>query len=159
MSSYFDNCTPDIVLKSLFCKYDHDNSGMLQQEEIEQLLECDLAMTVEEAELYSLLLDGDGSKSISFEEFKTWLKSGEKLESIKNESQFYILGKAVDLFKSYDTNKEGTLDTTEFRKLMINLNYNSEIIKSAIEAIDKDSNDIISFPEFLRWLNWVPLTF
>ena len=151
--------TPDIVLKSLFLKYDHDNSGELQKEEIEQLLKVDLDMSVEESEVYSLLVDADGSKSISFEEFKAWLSSGERLENVNDQSKFYLLGKAVDLFKQYDTNREGTLDTDEFRILMNDLNYSSEVIQSGIAAIDTDGNDVITFHEFIKWLNWVPISF
>ena len=44
MSSYFDENTPDIVLKSLFQKYDKDNSGQLSMKEIPELLRNDFGI-------------------------------------------------------------------------------------------------------------------
>ena len=79
---YFGTETPDLVLKSLFSKYDKDNSGTLGDKELEQLLQEDLGMDIEQAEIYLLLRDEDGSKNLSFDEFQKWLNSGENFQLI-----------------------------------------------------------------------------
>ena len=45
--------TPDMVLRSLFSKYDKDNSGTLAGTELQQFLEEDLGMNTED-DLYLL---------------------------------------------------------------------------------------------------------
>jgi len=154
-SSYFETDTPDIVLKSLFYKYDTDSSGLLSMNEVKTLLESDLGLTYEEAEAYTLLLDKDSSGKLSFEEFKTWLNSGEKLNNVKDESRFYMMKKSVEYFKKYDVDQSGGLNREEFAKLHADVGGTAETLDQALLALDKDNNGTISFYEVLKWLNWV----
>ena len=147
--------TPDLVLKSLFAKYDKDSSGSLMDAELKQLLQEDLGMDTEQAEIYTLLRDEDGSKSLTYEEFKKWLNSGENFQFIDDSSKFYIVHQAVEMFKKYDTDGQGSLDVEEFRKVMVDLIYEASHTESAVQALDKDGNGVISFSEFLAWLHWV----
>ena len=87
-TSYFDKNVPKVVLKSLFMKYDVDGSGVLNQQELRQLFEGDLGMKKDEAEAYSMLLDKDGSQTVSFEELHQWLSSGEKFQNINDKSRY-----------------------------------------------------------------------
>ena len=147
--------TPDLVLKSLFAKYDKDSSGSLMDAELKQLLQEDLGMDTEQAEIYTLLRDEDGSKSLTYEEFKKWLNSGENFQFIDDSSKCYIVHQAVEMFKKYDTDGQGSLDVEEFRKVMVDLSYEASHTESAVQALDKDGNGVISFSEFLAWLHWV----
>ena len=83
-TSYFDKNVPKVVLQSLFKKYDVDGSGVLSQKELRQLFEGDLGMTKDQAEAYSMLLDKDGSQTVSFEELHQWLSSGEKFKNVND---------------------------------------------------------------------------
>ena len=153
---FFGNVeTPDLVLRSLFSKYDKDNSGSLMGPELQQLLQEDLGMDTEQAEIYTLLRDEDGSNSLTFEEFKKWLNSGENFQFIDDSSKFYIVHQAVEMFKQYDTDGQGSLDVVEFGKVLTDLKYDTSTTEDAIKALDKDGNGVISFSEFLAWLNWV----
>ena len=73
-NSYFSKDTPDIVLRSLFTKYDRDNSGTIAVSELPQLFVEDLGLSSEEAETYTLLVDKDGSGTFSFDVSWTSLK-------------------------------------------------------------------------------------
>ena len=147
--------TPELVLKSLFSKYDKDNSGTLAGKELEQLLQDDLGMDTEQAEIYILLRDEDGSKSLDFDEFKEWLNSGENFQLINDSSKFYVVHQAVEMFKKYDVDGQGSLDVQEFSKVMADLNHDVTTTEAAVKALDKDGNGVVSFSEFLAWLHWV----
>ena len=153
--SYFDENTPDIVLKSLFKKYDRDGSGTLAKTELLCMLRDDLGLSSDEAETYVLLVDKDASGKLSFDEFKTWLNSGEKLRNVEDNSRFYMMQKAVEMYKKYDTDATGGLDRKEFSILYSDVGGKPENLDSALQSLDKDGNSKISFYEFLKWLNWI----
>ena len=156
-TTFFDPNAPSVVLRSLFYKYDKDGSGQLSKEELVSLFQDDLGFTKEQSDAYSLLLDKDGNNEVSFEEFSGWLKSGEQFKNINDKSRYARLKKAVDLFKSYDKDSSGFLDRNEFKTLFQNVGGKPAKLDKALAELDKDGNNRISFQEFLRWLNWVPL--
>ena len=156
-TTFFDPSAPSVVLRSLFYKYDKDGSGQLSKEELVSLFQDDLGFTKEQSDAYSLLLDKDGNNEVSFEEFNGWLKSGEQFKNINDKSRYARLKKAVDLFKSYDKDSSGFLDRNEFKTLFQNVGGKPAKLDKALAELDKDGNNRISFQEFLRWLNWVPL--
>lgn len=148
---------PTIVIKSLFDKYDNDKNGKLNKDELYALLENDLGMTEEQAQIYLHLLDKDGDGCISYKEFETWFRSGEHLQSITNLTRFYYLKKAVEFFKKYDLDDNGAIDRKEFGKLFEDFAKNGEQTMDAfMDALDLDKNGLISFEELARWLHWLP---
>ncbi|XP_028398496.1 probable calcium-binding protein CML16 [Dendronephthya gigantea] len=155
-TSYFDKNVPKVVLRSLFMKYDKDKSGVLNQTELRGLFQGDLGMTKDQAEAYSMMLDKDGNQTVSFEELHQWLTSGEKFQNANDKCRFYRLKKAVEMFKKFDADGSGSIDENEFRQLMIAINCPRDKIDEAKKSLDKDGNGVISFPEFLQWLNWLP---
>lgn len=157
MSSFFDENTPDIVLKSLFNKYDTDGSGSLSTKELPDLLQNDLGLSVEESEMYTLLLDKDANGRLSFDEFKKWLNSGEKLQNLDSE-RYNTMYKAVEMFKKYDMDASGALECAEFSKLCVELGGQPEHAQSAMNSLDNDGNNKISFLEFMKWLNWIDVS-
>ena len=52
--SYFDKCTPEVAIRSLFDRYDTDKKGKLQDNEMQNLLQNDLALSDEQAEILYL---------------------------------------------------------------------------------------------------------
>ena len=155
--SYFDKNVPDIVLRSLFMKYDKDGSQQLNKEELSGLFQNDLGLNKEQAESYAYLLDKDGNGKVSFEEFRSWLNSGERFKNVNDKSRYHRLRKAVEMFKNYDKDGSGALDREEFKKLFTESGGKPKNLEAALKELDQDNNGLVSFQEFLKWLNWVPL--
>lgn len=155
--SYFNAEVPDIVVKSLFKKYDTDDSGRLGKKEMLSLLKDDLGMKDDQAQACILMVDKDGGGEISYDEFILWLRTGKGFQNIDDNSRYYKVQKAIELFKKYDKDGNGTIDREEFKKLMTSLNACDESqTDSALQALDTSGDGKISFPEFLAWLNWLP---
>jgi Ca2+-binding EF-hand superfamily protein len=141
----------------LFFKYDLDRDGLLNIKELTNLLREDLGLNTEEAELYMYLLDNDGTNLISFEEFCFWVRSNERFTCITDKTRFYYLQKALDTFKIYDWDENHALSRKEFQKMYYDFGGNDNEMETSFRALDLDDNGVISFPEYLRWLNWVNL--
>ncbi|KAH3771460.1 hypothetical protein DPMN_172779 [Dreissena polymorpha] len=154
--SYFDPKTPDIVIKSLFQKYDKDNSGFLDRKELSSLLEDDLGLTTRQVEVYFHLLDRDGNAKISPDELSDWLRRNERFKMVNDKSRFYAVCKAVDMFKKYDKDGSQYISFEELKGLLFEHGRNIDV-QSAFKSIDQDGNGKISFPEFLNWLISVKL--
>ena len=156
-TTFFDPRAPKVVLKSLFLKYDKDGNGQLNKEELSILFKDDLGFTKDQSEAYALLLDKDGNGQVSFEEFNTWLKSGENFQNINDKSRYQLLKKAVDMFKKYDVDNSQALDREEFKKLFKDVGGKAKNLNAALAELDQNDDNRISFQEFLKWLNWIPL--
>ena len=50
--SYFDKSAPEVAIRSLFDHYDTDKNGKLQDNEMQNLLQNDLGLSDEQAEIY-----------------------------------------------------------------------------------------------------------
>ena len=157
LKAFFNPKTPEVALNSLFSKYDGDDSGQLSQAELTVLFKEDLGFDDQQAKIYSLLLDKDGNGEVSFEEFRIWLRSGERLKNITDKSRYVLLVKAVDFFCRFDLDSNQALDQDEFKMLFKEMGGQPNNLDGALKELDKDNNNVISFPEFLRWLNWIPL--
>jgi hypothetical protein len=103
------------------------------------------------------LLDNDGTNLISFEEFCFWVRSNERFTCITDKTRFYYLQKALDTFKIYDWDENHALSRKEFQKMYYDFGGNDNEMETSFRALDLDDNGVISFPEYLRWLNWVNL--
>lgn len=155
--TYFARDVPEIAIHSLFDKYDVEKNGKLNKSELKDLLEGDLGLSPEQACVYTLLLDQSGDHSVSFEEFYNWLRSGERFQNINDQSRFQKLCQAVELFKGYDTDDSDTLDKEQFQNLVSSIGYVSVDSENLFNELDTHHNGKLSFVEFMRWLNWVPL--
>lgn len=156
--SYFDEDAPEIALRSLFQKYDFNKDGMLNKQELYSLLEDDLGLDKEQCDLYHHLMDKNADSVISYDEFFTWLHGGENFKTIADKTRYYYLQKAITIFHRYDTDSDMAIDKKEFHKLYKELGGNGkEGEKEMMNKIDIDHNGRISFEEFMRWLNWVPI--
>lgn len=158
-NSYFDKKVPEIVLRSLFDKYDSDHNDRLDAKEFNILVSDDLGLSMEQTEAYRYLLDRDADGRVSFEEFAMWFKSGDKFKTVNDKTRYYYLKKAVEMFKVYDLDHNGAIDSKEFHKLYKDLGGkgHKKEEKKALLQIDLDHNGKVSFQEFMKWLNWVPL--
>ena len=155
--SVFAADVPEVVLKSLFRKYDTDDSKSLGKREMLTLLKEDLGFEHDRAQACILMVDKDGCGEISFDEFTLWIRTEKGFGNIDNNSRFYIIQKAIELFKQYDKDGNDTIDREEFKKLMMSLNVSDdEKVDNALLTLDKGGDGKISFTEFLAWLNWLP---
>lgn len=155
--SYFNANVPEIVVKSLFQKYDTDGSGRLGKKEVLTLLKDDLGLKEDQAQAQYMLMDKDGGGDMSFDELRVWLRSGQGFSNIDNSSRYYVLQKAIAEFKKYDKDGNGTIDKEEFKSLMRSLGYSDESqFDNAMRSLDTSGDGKISFTEFLAWLNWLP---
>ena len=159
--SYFNANIPDIVVKSLFKKYDTDGSGRLGKKEVLTLLKDDMGLREDQAQAQYMLMDKDGGGDLSFDELCFWLRSGQPGQGFKNiddSSRYFVIQKAIAEFKKYDNDGNGTIDKEEFKSLMRSLGYSDESqFDNAMRALDTSGDGKISFPEFLAWLNWLPV--
>lgn len=155
--SYFNADIPEIVVKSLFQKYDTDGSGRLGKNEMSSMLKDDLGMSPEQAQACILMVDKDGCGEVSFDEFSLWLRTSKGFDNVDKESRFYLIQEAVKLFKKFDKDDSDTIDREEFKELMASLKACDESqLDSARQSLDTSGDGKISFPEFLNWLNWLP---
>lgn len=159
MAGLFGEDVPEIVLRSLFKKYDENSSGYLSGREIRMLLVQDLGMDENESDAISMLMDNDGNNTVSFQEFKGWMRGTNRSGLILHPSgkRYRLLLKAAEFFKVFDIDGNGTLEGEEIIRFMDSVGVGREMAATAIEAIDKDRNGKISFNEFLKWLNWFPI--
>lgn len=155
--SYFFCDTPEIAIHSLFDKYDHERNGKLDESELKDLLQGDLGLSPEQACIYTLLLDQAGEHSVSFQEFYNWLRSGERFKNIDDKSRFGKLCQAVEMFKNFDTDNSDTLDKEQFKNLITAIGYTNVDSEKLFNELDSHHNGKLSFVEFLKWLNWVPV--
>ena len=155
--SYFDKSTPEVAIRSLFDHYDTDKNGKLQDNEMQNLLQNDLGLSDEQAEIYFLLLDKNGDHNISFEEFHDWLRSGEDFEVLNDEEKFHCLLQAFSYFKQFDTDNSDKLDREQFERMMNYFGYSAINMDEAFANMDKCKNGAVTFWEFMVWLKWVPV--
>lgn len=152
-----DASAPEIALKSLFSKYDTNGDGKLDKQELSRLFKYDLGLSPAQTEVYQYILDKDGDSVVSYEEFREWIRSKEQLQNIKNETRYHYLQHAIEMFQTYDVDGNYSLDRSELKQLLVDSGGKLENIDVAMEDLDQDKNDRISFQEFLKWLNWAPL--
>lgn len=159
MASYLGHDMPTVVLKSLFGKYDLNQSGYISRSELVCMLRDDLRLEKKDVEAFSLLMDKDASQNVSFEEFSNWIQDPTQAGLLMNPtgSKYPVLLKAVEYFKQFDVDESGALEVDEFAKLMESIGVKEEAIAAALNGIDRNHDGKISFYEFLKWLNWIPI--
>lgn len=155
--SFFRKDVPEVVIRSLFRKYDVDENQRLGKSELLKLFQADLGMDEKQSETYYMLLDRDGSGSVNLEEFIQWLRSEDRFQNIDNHSRYHIILKAVEYFKKFDKDGNGVIEKDEFKDLMDSCGVDRSHYGDALKALDKNGDGKISFTEFLDWLHWLPV--
>ena len=57
------------------------------------------------------------------------------------------------MFKAYDKNKDGTMDSGEFKQVLIDLGkreITEEQVQAAIKSVDRNNDHLINWTEFLE---------
>eukprot|EP01103_Thecamoeba_quadrilineata_P020646 TRINITY_DN8988_c0_g1_i1.p1 TRINITY_DN8988_c0_g1~~TRINITY_DN8988_c0_g1_i1.p1 ORF type:complete len:148 (+),score=31.05 TRINITY_DN8988_c0_g1_i1:36-479(+) len=137
-----------IVVKSLFQKYDKDRSGYISLFELQELLQ-DLGFKNVEDVARSLADKNDDGR-ISFDEFYVWWTSSDKFKDLSG-TKYQKLSQAYDYFKKYDKDNSGSITKAEYQQLCQDLGYASG---DGFQSLDSDGSGKIGYQEFLKWLNW-----
>lgn len=134
------------ALKEGFKNMDDNQDGRLQKKEIADYARLN-GIDTGFVELMFLMFDTDKSGTISFAEFKRYIKACKLLDT--QPAGFYRL-----VFDALDTNKNGTLNQNELEKFfeLIGEPRSSEEIATWIKAVDIKGTNNITFLEICRWL-------
>lgn len=149
------------ILQSVFNKYDTDQRGYLTPHQF-TLLISRLGRYIKElrgvefstAQAVFGLLDTDGDKRISFDDFVGWWRSED--EDSQRYSYFIgekgkLLRKAYGLYSSY-VSETGNMTYLQFNNMMDELGLEHD--EYTFDLLDVNDDGLLSFSEFLQWLNW-----
>ena len=155
--SHFRDDVPEVVIRSIFRKYDSDGSGWLEKSEILVML-CDMGLDEKQAEVCFMLVDKDGSLSVSLTELLLWFRTGEGFRVIDDQNRYAYVRRVADEFIKYDRDSSGVIDRSEFRALLASGSKewnrcSEEQIAIALKSVDKDGSGTVSFSEFLAWMD------
>lgn len=155
--SLFRNDVPEVVIKSIFMKYDTDGSGNLEKTEILGML-GEMGLDGKQAELCFMMIDKDGNKTVSLDEFLQWFRSGEGVKVVDDPSRYAFVRRVADAFKKYDEDGSGLIEKAEFRALLASggkdwQSCSEAQIEAALRLVDKDGSGTVSFSEFLAWMD------
>ena len=148
---------PQVVIKSIFSKYDKDGSGSLEQTEVLAMM-GDLGLDEKQAELCFMMLDKDGNNNVSEKELMDWLRAGEGYKVVDDPKRYAFVRRVADAFKKYDKDGSGVIEKEEFRALLASggkawRSCDDAIIEKALSVADKDGSGTVSFTEFLAWMD------
>ena len=155
--SLFRSDVPDVVIKSIFDKYDKDGSKVLERPEILAML-GDMGLDEKQAELCFLMIDKDGNNNVSKDEFLQWFQKGEGVKVVDDPNRFAFVQKVANTFKRYDRDGSGVIDKHGFRALLASggkvwQSCSDAQIDAALRVVDKDGSGTVSFSEFLSWMD------
>eukprot|EP00039_Didymoeca_costata_P019131 m.336364 g.336364 ORF g.336364 m.336364 type:complete len:167 (+) comp17830_c0_seq1:81-581(+) len=153
---------PPPMSKRIFNKYDRDNSGEMDMEELKELM-YDLGHPLSDKDFENAkkILDLNGDGKLQYSEFKAWWSQEDRFEQLKSAdahedpafSEF--LEQAVQHFKYFDKDHNGSIDKDEFKHLYDNLmthKYPLGTMEQAIKAMDSDGNGEIQLTEYCDYL-------
>ncbi|KAL6072919.1 Calcineurin subunit B [Balamuthia mandrillaris] len=144
--------TNERIVKSLFQKYDKDQSGSIDNAELKELLQDMGVQEIEQAA--SLLADKNQDGHIDWKEFYPWWCQWVKDRVLTEGSKYKKLQQAFAYFQQVDKDGSGSIDKEEYIKLCDSLGY-SDKAGSGLAQLDKDQSGTIDFQEFLDWLKWL----
>lgn len=162
--------TDPVIIQSLFKKYDADNSGTIDTSELESLL-TDLNITLKteyEKRAILMLVDKDGSGTISLDEFLSWWSKMVRDSSFARfEKNLEMSTYVCWLFVQAGCTENGSLPNSKFASVYQQLydmyhaiwpsvyGQQMKTTREAIEHLDVDGDGNIIFHELMHWLNWV----
>lgn len=144
-------------MMDLFTLADRDGNGILDREEVRNLLQTDVRCTagicfvaqhrwVSEGDLDDIMLtyDSSGKGGLTFHEFMELVLDGVLLDGTFDEYRA--------VFAAADENGDGCLDQQELAAVLAQLGrpLSPADVQAVMESADLDHNSVIDFPEFLR---------
>lgn len=151
------NTKPLVMI--VFEKYDTDKSGFITHNELRNMC-YDLGHYLTDGEMAMAIhkLDLNGDRKISFEEFRNWWRLIDRFSIFSlSESQTKLLSNAIEYFRYFDRNNNGSIDHQEFKSLhndLIKNGYSNYLTNENddFKKLDTNKNGTICFNEYIGWL-------
>lgn len=138
-------------------KYDADGSTSINLKEFTALcydMGCFLSET--EAKIALKMLDDDGNSELSYSEFKEFWKRDDRFKALQlGEKEMANILTISEHFQSYDSNKNGVLDSKEFATFYQDLIARKRTtipLEECLKQMDVNNNGTISFNEYINWV-------
>jgi Ca2+-binding EF-hand superfamily protein len=149
---------PDVVIRSIFAKYDTDGSKAISAGELGRLL-YDLGYHVPRDRLPDILaeINVDGKGAVDVADFIRWWRQSGKFRHLGGDA-LNRLTQAAAYFKYFDRDLTGSLSTGEFQALFADLQKNALVAQGAsvadtLRVLDADKSGTVSFNEFMLWMD------
>jgi len=133
----------NIVLKSIFAKFDRNGDNYLSFIEFSKLCSR-LGFHLKGYQF--LYLDINDDNKISFNEFQKWWIKDSKFD-------LFLIDKTKLLYQAYELYKKAGSTFVLFQNYMKN-SMEISIDNNTFDALDLDGDDKLSFYEFCKWLQW-----
>eukprot|EP01095_Lingulamoeba_sp_RSL-Kostka_P004497 TRINITY_DN15740_c0_g1_i1.p1 TRINITY_DN15740_c0_g1~~TRINITY_DN15740_c0_g1_i1.p1 ORF type:complete len:184 (-),score=81.61 TRINITY_DN15740_c0_g1_i1:102-653(-) len=149
---------PPPLYKRMFNKYDVDGNGSIGTDEFKNLAyELGYFLDDDDLALSLKLIDEDGSGEIELEEFANWWKSEDRFGQLQlSDEERETLCAAAQVFKTHDEDGSGNIDRDEFNSLHQDLvikGFTDKDIDTCFMDLDPNNDGLISFKEYVEWLN------
>ena len=139
--------TPEIVVKSIFKRYDEDHNGHLDLLEFSHA--CDdlgIVDTYEQRALFALA-DADNSQTIEYDEFLNLIQGHDFEYLLANREDYLFVIETFKTFEDYDQDKDGLVTWGEFYNYLAKHGYSHEYISQYWHYMDENGTKSISFAE------------
>jgi len=149
---------PPPLSRRIFNKYDTDQSGSIDSTEFRNLCYgLGYFLSPTELDLAIKLLDKDGNKTISYQEFHSWWTSSDRFKKLSlDDERQEKLSEVFQTFKSFDTENSGVLkgeQITKLHKYLVSKQFTTLHRDAFLADLDTDRNMSISFNEFVDWIS------
>eukprot|EP01084_Bolivina_argentea_P073740 133805_1 len=141
---------PEIVLKSVFKKYDVHGSGKLDRNAFSHVLD-DLGIE-DEIEQHALfaLADTNNTKTLTFREFLNLIQSNDFEGILSNQDDYIFVIETYQNFLEFDADDSGEISWNEFYFYLTKHGYSHEYISNYWHYIGQNSTGLISFEQFWK---------
>ena len=99
--------TPELVIKSIFCRYDDDGNGHLDSEEFANAMDDLGIIDPYEQQALFALADADNSKTIEYEEFLSLIKGHDFEYLLSSREDYLFVIETYKTFQEYDQDGDG----------------------------------------------------
>ena len=144
----------DELVRSVFQLVDADGSGVLGEDEVEELLQ-ELGQVDGKVEDAMAAMDGDGNGNVDVEEFIAWWRgyNTKQLLLDATPSPDPLAEYYRNMFNRADRNGDGEIDADELEELLRSLGMAQLgiAVQLAMAVMDDDQDGSIQWQEFERW--------
>eukprot|EP01083_Nonionella_stella_P009837 28156_1 len=142
--------TPEIVLKSVFNRYDIHGTGHLEFDAFALVLE-DLGIVgaIEQQALFALA-DSSNKRTLHFTEFLNLIKSNDFEHILSNQEDYLFVIETYESFLEYDVDRDGQITWNEFYFYLHKHGYSHEYISTYWYYMDQNGTGSITFEQFWK---------
>jgi calmodulin len=137
--------------KEAFDMFDTDRKGFINVDQIRRALKkFGQDLTRREVEDMIKGLDTDGSGTLSFEEFITFMQT----QTVEEKVDILEEDEVIAAFKSFDVDHDGVMNMAEFKTILTKLGdrFTDEECVAVFREADLDHNGTLDYHEFVeKW--------